>query len=368
MNNVYHLPTRDQLYEEASLWIAKLDRGLSAKESREFQRWLKLSDEHRETLFDMAYLWDKMDSLSHLSEVLPEKPNQQHLHFINRCPKTWFSAAAVLVLSISLALSSIITGVGSEQIYKWPKELVASVFGSKNFEGTYQTQVGEHSTIALQDGSTLILNTDSLAHVHFSGKNRIITLERGELHIDVEHDETRPLSVRAGQRVVQALGTAFNVQMQNNEVELIVTDGIVRVGERQQFDNRWGENKKDKGESLPIYLSQSSLALTEGEKVLLNHENSIVEKVNSTEMEVSLSWRKGNLIFRGETLADALTEIGRYTSVKLEVVDKDLEKVRIAGFFKAGDIPGLLSALNQNFGIASEWENGTKVYLKKDRD
>ncbi len=70
MSNVYELPDRDVINDEASQWLAKLDRGLSTDERLELQQWLA-SDEHRQVLFNMAEVWDKMECLSLLSVVFP---------------------------------------------------------------------------------------------------------------------------------------------------------------------------------------------------------------------------------------------------------------------------------------------------------
>jgi len=88
-----------------------------------------------------------------------------------------------------------------------------------------------------------------------------------------------------------------------------------------------------------------------------------VTAVPQAEVAVKLSWQQGNLVFRGESLEDAVKEVGRYTSVEFVFLDEELKKVRIAGLFKAGDVEGLLSALRENFNIVSQRIDGKKVLL-----
>ncbi len=76
-----------------------------------------------------------------------------------------------------------------------------------------------------------------------------------------------------------------------------------------------------------------------------------------------MSWRQGNLIFRGESLEDAVAEIGRYTTVEFVILDDDLRKVRIAGLFKAGDVDGLLATLRENFNISYQHTGDGKIVL-----
>ena len=76
----------------------------------------------------------------------------------------------------------------------------------------FQTDVGESKDILLSDKSKITLNTNSFVQVRYTQHSRVINLLRGEIHIDVAHDKTRPLSVIAGDKVIQAVGTAFNVE------------------------------------------------------------------------------------------------------------------------------------------------------------
>ncbi|WP_086933439.1 FecR family protein [Agarilytica rhodophyticola] len=362
MSNIYQLNNRDELYDSASIWIAKLDRGLSHEEELLFKQWLNEDASHRKVLFDMARLWDNMDILTRLSYLFPapagqsldSSPANKAKH--NSKPrKIHYALAASLAF---LLVSGIWGGVlfSSSPVPNW----LLAWQGEKSADGIYDTGIGEHSTVNLPDGSQLVLNTNSLIHVKYTDETRLFYLERGEVHIEVAHDKSRPLSVIAGGKVVQAVGTAFNVEIfGDKEVELIVTDGKVLVAEHES-----SELFQDiKQGSLP----KDSLAVSMGEKIVLGSGNEKVDKIAVSEIEANLSWRQGNLVFRGETLEQALDEIGRYTDVRFEFADDTIKQVRIAGLFKAGDIKGLLSALEQNFHIDHEkrkTSKGDKVLLK----
>jgi transmembrane sensor len=79
----------------------------------------------------------------------------------------------------------------------------------------------------------------------------------------------------------------------------------------------------------------------------------------------NLSWRQGSIIFRGESLSDAMTEISRYTNINFELADDErLKQVHVAGMFKTGDVKGLLEVLNNNFNISYERVSPDKIMLK----
>ncbi len=87
------------------------------------------------------------------------------------------------------------------------------------------------------------------------------------------------------------------------------------------------------------------------ERILLDADNASIDVVEPEEIEVELSWRDGNLVFRGESLAEAAAEVGRYTTVEFLILGDDLRNTRVAGRFKAGDVSGFLANLKANFNV-----------------
>ena len=344
MSNIIEFPNREHIEDQASLWIARLDRQLTPAEQRELQQWLASNEMHRTVFFEMAELWDKMDSLARLADLFQAPPKHQ---------TTQWRRYAVVAATISF-MAILIGWISKPELQQtfaaWWQTTPA------NIETIYETAVGEHSNVNLPDGSQLVLNTNSKVRMKYSEAHRLFFLERGEMNIDVAHDKQRPLSVIAHHKVVQAVGTAFNVRIQNeHEVSLLVTDGKVLVAQRAPT--------KKMDVIVPERLPATAMAIARGEKIVLGARNEKISRVDDKEMETALSWRQGNLVFRGETLVHAVAEINRYTPVQLEIADESLKQERIAGLFKAGDVDGLLVALEQNFHIRHERLPNNKIRL-----
>lgn len=344
----------EEIFDQASLWIAKMSRGLNADETQQLQVWLG-EQRHRDVLFKMAAIWDKMDHLQSLAGIfqfpepepkaaaetpVPPSKSSQPLPQSKRArfSAVVLSASVAALLMVALVFTGL-TPTAPEEIYK--KTLV--------------TAAGDTASFDLQDGSHILLNTNSRLQVQFSNEERLLILEQGELSINVAHDFSRPLSVITGNRVVQAVGTIFNVHMRDDQVvDIVVTEGKVRVKEVLIADR-----------GLPVgRLPETAMTLVGGEKVSLGSANESVIKVRQADIAVDLGWRQGNLIFRGETLEQALAEVGRYTDVEFEIKDSDIRHKRIAGLFKIGDLDGLLLALDKNFQVSSERVNEKKIILK----
>lgn len=338
MSNVVNFPNQEKRLDEASLWIARLDRELTAEESAELASWLRSDIENLETLMKMAALWDKMDRLSVLAEIFHIQPKKKNSYI------RYALAASFLVVCVGFLIA---LQFSSTDKSKSDPQLV------------YQTAIGEQRKIFLDDGSTLVLNTDSQVEVIYSLNQRLLLLNRGEMHIDVAHDKSRPLSVIARDKVVQAVGTAFDVRLVDEKrIKLWVTEGKVLVS-----DNK---NSRDLAAQEKIQVAPDSLSLSKGEKAILSGIDKKIEKISEGDMNAQLSWQQGNIVFRGETLDEAVLEFSRYSDKTFVIQDPSLRSIRIAGVFKIGDTSSLLLTLKNNFDIHYEYSKENKILLSMD--
>jgi transmembrane sensor len=354
-NNIYQFQTEEQIYEEASLWVTRLDRGLSEAETQALRRWLELNPRNKECLLEMADLWDRMDSLSVLSELFdPPVPYQQESQQQESQPSSqktrgmgrtvWAVAASVLALVFAFNLLVPAT--------PWLAPTPTEQSRQANTETSntlYETGIGVHSTVNLPDGTRMLLNTNTRVSVTYSDNERLLVLKKGELHVEVAHDKSRPLRVQVGGKVVEAVGTAFNVYLRDEQnFDVIVTEGRVQVKPLAEKTSVAVDEKNQTG----VVPRETVQELGRGEKLSVRaSQPAAVESIAAAVINDRLSWRDGNLVFRGETLQVALSELGRYTSDSFKVIDPRINDVRIAGLYKAGDVDGLLLALKENFNI-----------------
>ena len=82
-------------------------------------------------------------------------------------------------------------------------------------------------------------------------------------------------------------------------------------------------------------------------------------------MEKELSWREGMLIFDNDSLEEVVSQINRYTPVKIEIRDPGIRGLKFGGYFKVGDVPAILTTMNQDFGLRVDKINDRLVYLSR---
>ena len=348
-SNVVQFNRDERVLDAASEWLVKLDEGLDAEEMQALKTWLA-TPLHRDTFLEMVALWDKMSVLSELAEIVPHTPEPSVKHKANNTV-TW---KRPLAIAASILMVGLLSYQGLNLFSQSNQTEPVAQMASYSLQAS--TKPGEHKSISLEDGSTLWLNTNSQVNIAFTETSRIIQLVKGELHIEVAKDKSRPLNVLAAGKAIQAVGTAFNVQYHRGDLELVVTEGVVEVAS-------YTLNKAN-SESIidPIIKPQAQpLTLVQGEKSLLSLPNSTVETVSDEDIANDLSWREGKIVFRGEPLIDVIEEVSRYTDKTVVLGDAALANMQVAGLFNTNDVDALIAALADNLQISTDYSSDTIV-------
>ena len=162
------LESRESLQEIASLWVSRMDRGLSSSEHPELIAWINQDRKHQEMLFKIATLWDDLSVLNELSGLFPleNKPKAKPIGFV----KLAMAASLVLVSifggGLYLTLDPVLMGESSISIVQIK---------------TFKTDIGQQASYSLPDGSSIQLNTNSQIEISFTAARRLLTLVKGEL-------------------------------------------------------------------------------------------------------------------------------------------------------------------------------------------
>ena len=342
MTNIVNFPDRAAVEEEAAVWLVRLDGGGLPEEQRpQLRAWLAADPTHPEALRRMAVLWGQLDSLRVLAELFPREETALGAGRRVSSPFGWLREHGLGVVitgavtaSLVLALVFSLTGT--------PERHPA---GDQPVELVYQTEIGKQSTALLEDGSTMTLNTQSLARVRFGGGERAVHLEKGEAHFAVAKNPQMPFVVYAGNGKVRAVGTAFSVRLdeRSEKVDVVVTEGTVQVVA--------GLNDRSTQASVASAGSMKTITLTE--RGIAHYQEAIDNYTYAAPREIAhkLAWKSGKWIFEGETLGDVIAEANRYTSDTIEIDDPDIAKLRVGGYFRVGEVESLLSALEAGFDI-----------------
>lgn len=326
-------PADDSLEDQALTWLVRMTSGDAGPEQMEaFVQWRNASPEHDQALAEARQLWVELgrplDALYAPRLASMQAPVPMHLslsanvQFKQRPRHRWApraAAAAVLMLSVV---------AGQQWWSKWRFDQV--------------TDTGVQRTLALQDGSTMWLNTDSAADVRVDAKQRHVTLARGEAFFDVTHDPARPFTVDAGVGQIRVLGTAFGVQRDGDDVLVTVQRGRVQVSG---------------GGTAPVIITPDMRARV--------HLGDRVKHVDLINADQELSWRNGRLIFEDRPLSEILNVLKRYDDRVVVVRYPEANKVRINAMIDLARIDEWYDGLQQTLPVEVSrigplvWVSGT---------
>ncbi|HET9048123.1 MAG TPA: FecR domain-containing protein [Chiayiivirga sp.] len=326
MNKIIDYPSDNAITQEASEWVICLDREgpIDSTQAQALREWVQRSPRHREEITRLAMLWGRMDALA----TLLSAPRTSRRTLVRRV-----AVAAAVLLAVVVA---------------WPLWQHAST----NAAMAYHTQTGEQRRVLLADGSVVLLDTASEVRVDLTPSERHITLVNGKAHFEVTPDPSRPFVVDAGEGTVRAVGTAFSVYRKGSVVDVAVTEGKVEVRARAHL--------------FSTQPAASPVMLHAQQRTRLDDAPVRIQPMSPAQQAQELGWQQGVLVFQGETLAQVLTEMGRYSNQRIELADPNLARLRIGGRFDAGRTDSLLKALHEGFGIQARREPGRVLLYSSD--
>ena len=104
-----------------------------------------------------------------------------------------------------------------------------------------------------------------------------------------------------------------------------------------------------------------------GQRVVFHKVIHQVRLAEVSELEKSLAWKEGGLVFSGEPLEQALREVERYTSKRLVITDPSIRNISVGGYYKVNDIDGMLAALGKGLGLQVQEVIEGQVHFSKSK-
>jgi len=282
----------------AAHWATRRDLGtLSPEEEAEFQNWLAADNRHLGAYGRAEAVLFRLERLNGTSLDAPPSQNS-HPSSWNRRRLIWAGGAAASVAAAIGAALHLPENVG---------------------ERSFSTAIGQIREVVLEDGSVVVLNTDSKIMVRFTSEVRDIALLRGEAQFDVAKNKKRPFIVSAGDTRVRAVGTSFTVSMlPRKPVQVLVKEGIVEL------------QRADAATAIPVRASANIQAIAAVGSPFVTLE------VPEEKLIRDLAWQQGRIAFDNQSLEDAAEEFARYSEVRI-VVDPAVSDRTVTGLFASND-------------------------------
>lgn len=332
-------PGEAAIDRQAAAWVARSDRGLTAVEQDALFQWLAEDPRHGEWL---ARHRRTAKSLRLLAQWRPEhgaRPNPDLLaQPQTRAHRPWWWPLG-LAAAAAITLAAIWGTLGPAQP------------GDATFaRGAAETTTVRRQTLA--DGSVVTLNRGAAITVAFTAAERRVTLVRGEASFDVAKHPDRPFLVQAGSVEVRAVGTAFNVLFAAERVEVLVTEGRVRVRPAATLPAE-----------APLVTAGQQAVVALGVTDAAPH----ISEIAAGEISRRMEWRVRQLKFVDTPLAQVAAEFNRDNHVKLVVNDPELAALPIGATLRSDNVEGFVRVLETSFGVAAERRGDGVIVLSRAR-
>jgi transmembrane sensor len=317
--------TSRHIDEKAADWIARLDRGrLSGEESEALEAWLRGDPRRRGALL-------RADALSMLSESAQALgPDFDPQQFAGPAARTRAAVSRRKVLAWAGA-----GGLAAASIVALGISLPAA--------GAIATKLGEVRLVTLDDGSTVMLNTQTRARVRYDSGARRIELLDGEAYFTIVRDG-RPFLIDVGETRLRAAQATLRVRkLGEAPIDILVDRGEVVLG---------------------AVGTLASLVLQANTRLVLPRGNGSVpsrQPVTPDLLARELAWRDGKIAFEGDRLDQAAAEFARYSNTRIEIRDPELAGEPVTGLFSASDPAGFGRAVAGIFDARVEQRDNAVI-------
>ncbi|MGH8210686.1 MAG: FecR family protein, partial [Steroidobacteraceae bacterium] len=327
------IPRKADVHSTAASWDARLRSHRCTDDDRAaFRVWCEADPRHQGAV-------DRLQQALATLRQAGEHPQVRALREVASVAdkrtadrrRLWGAALAAGVLAAAAALTV-------TRVQQWEPPVTAATTSigvpvnmALSPGGGFASALNERRTIALRDGSSVTLNAATHIDTEWLPKERRIRLLSGQAVFRVAKDPTRPFIVTVGDRTVTALGTAFDIKLDADKVQVTLMEGRVVIG------------------GLGKAAAQPTLELTPNEQLVATAGEA--PKVRRVDIASATGWAEGQVYFTDETLSAAVAEMNQYSAEQITLGDPTLRDYRVNGMFRAGNQDGFAGALADYYPI-----------------
>ncbi|MBL9207295.1 MAG: FecR domain-containing protein [Opitutaceae bacterium] len=314
-------------------WIARRDRGLSATETKTLERWLT-KPRHAEAFARCEAAWEAFHSLgtgqsaARIGHLLRPRYHSRVVPILGFGGATLVAAAAMLLAYV---------GHSAKPLPGFPSPV-----------SRFSAPVDSERRVSLPDGSVAVLHRGSRIVFGAFADSRQVRLLEGEAHFTVTKSTATPFLVRAGAVKIRDIGTAFNVRLDPERVEVLVTEGAIEVVA--------SETHVREPTAHILTTGQQATLATLGPPA--DGRSVEVRVPAAPEIAEVMAWKSKRLSFDRTPLSEAVAELNRYNVRQLVLAEMALAGTPIAGSVQSDNLDAFVRLLDTGFNIGAEEQRG----------
>lgn len=341
-----HSPFNDETIEAAAAsWLAQREEGFTPEQESSFLRWRLVDHRHAaaiDRLEETIGLLGRLPELAGDARFTPlekspiDRPGTSGAVRADRRRRGWLASVAGLAAAVAL-------GFVAWQAGWWPGGAVRQEVA---------TTTDGYQRVLLPDSSIAQLNASTQLHIQFSRQERRVALTGGEAHFNVAKDAARPFVVEAHGVRVRAVGTAFNVRLVAGAVDVLVTEGVVRI------------ERDGAPEQLVLAANERTTVPTDLPPAR-GAGSPAVEKLPPEAIRAELAWQEPRLVFVEAPLREVVGKFNARNRVQLQLADPELGSRVVGGTFRHDDVETFVRMLENGGDVTAERADASRIVLHR---
>jgi transmembrane sensor len=338
--------SRESAFDEAVEWLVRVSQCYSLETRLALLAWLRESPLHVEALLLTAVTCREFAGAdlmvkSAISEAVTAACECSRVNDESYTQPRYLPRSPRMVLAGACSAVSVVVAV----LVVWFQKPTAGL------ESQRAVVYVKAQSYQLGNLSTMNLGSRSHAEVRPYGPNglgSVVDLVQGNAEFSGVHDDARPLRVRVGHAVIDAIGTDFRVQREGDTTQVTVMDGRVKLGcdepgsstvDQSLAGSTHSGTLLSKGQSGTVYSSDCSGSVT-------------VKDIPGVAVREKAQTPPEWLVFveTTTTVQKAVDTFNRYNTRRMEVKDSELGEQPVGGRFRTTDPSNFILFLEVNFG------------------
>lgn len=327
---------RQLIAQEAADWFVTHRGGLEESEWPRFALWLRTSPMHVEEYLAVASIAQQLPGARSAAapsiEALLARAQAEEQGVARRIgpagsdawpgrvARSWFHAAVVA--------AGLLVAVGLFAL--WVAQRPAGNLPRDDGALAMQTEHGQTSERQLSDHSVIRLDTDSGVTVNYSASARQVRLVAGRANFEVAHESKRGFEVLAGSASVHAVGTNFDVRLDEGATIVTVYAGQVRVTRA---------------------ADAAAVAVAAGQQLRVDAASWPATPL-AADTARSGAWLQGQIRFENEPVGQVADEFNRYSRRPIRILTPQLRSLQISGSFATADVDAFVLFLRGIEGVS----------------
>lgn len=313
----------------AAVWaIRSQEASLREADIIALTEWLEASDDHADAYRRALGTWLALGETAPAAPAAADNVIQMP---VRRAPP---QRRAVLGWGVGGAIAASIAAIAGVSLYMTQPAAIE----------TFSTVKGERKTVTLADGTVLMLNTNSQVSVALDRGRRAVTLDRGEVSVDVAADK-RPFTLDTADVRITDIGTEFNVLNQEDAIHVTVKSGVVSL--------------------KPSAPGSQAMTVRAGQQGV-HYRGETVSALKNTDPQQAFAWQTAHAIYRDQPLSLVVKDLNRYFDTPL-IVDDETGKLRLTAILTLDSERAVAGRLEQFLSLeAKTTDKG--IVLKRNAD